>query len=176
MFHLSVTEPSNWSTLCIPISRNIWLRTCYHQTQIHTGTRTNPIQVCENRPTYMYMYTSPVSTILCNIISRKDNKQSRLARRLWTYLVHQEDVREIFIDYIFHNKVCYNRYMILCHLHCFLWCSQRVGAVVDDEPAVQRILYRQPDSPVSCLCINAVSHTHSHTHVYWYYCILYRVT
>lgn len=34
--------------------------------------------------------------------------------------------------------------------------SQRIGSVTPDEPPVQRILYRQPDSPVSCLCISSV--------------------
>ena len=42
-------------------------------------------------------------------------------------------------------------------IFCFFKPFQRIGAVVD-EPPVQRILYRQPDSPVSCLCINSVSY------------------
>ncbi|XP_019849574.1 PREDICTED: dmX-like protein 2 isoform X3 [Amphimedon queenslandica] len=66
---------------------------------------------------------------------RKDDRNSKLARRLWCYLVHQEPIRDTFIRYIFYKK--------------------RIGSATPDEPPVQRILYRQPDSPVSCLCISS---------------------
>jgi WD40 repeat protein len=67
---------------------------------------------------------------------RNDDKTSQMSKRLWNYLVHQEIVRETFIRYIFYKK--------------------RIGSSLSGgEPPVQRILYHQPDTPVSCLCINS---------------------
>ena len=36
---------------------------------------------------------------------RAHSKVAKEAKQLWEYLVHQEDIRETFIHYIFTNKV-----------------------------------------------------------------------
>ena len=58
-------------------------------------------------------------TLLCPSSPSDRSKSSRLAQRLWEYLVHQESLTETFIRYIFYNKVS-----------CFS-CSVVVGALAE---------------------------------------------
>ena len=40
---------------------------------------------------------------------RSHSKTAKEAKQLWEYLVHQEDIRESFIHYIFTNKVSHHK-------------------------------------------------------------------
>ena len=72
---------------------------------------------------------------------RSHSKMAKEAKQLWEYLVHQEDIRESFIHYIFTNKVSHHKLLgtmtlwsiakvqFISSVHCCMLSGNEIGRV-----------------------------------------------
>ena len=87
-----------------------------------------------------------------------------MARKLWEYLIKQEDVREMFIHNLFSDKVCVCVCVCVCVRACV--CVRIMHSASHDTLILQNtsnsqdagstILYKDIDGEVSTFCLNSV--------------------